>query len=354
MDEIRIGIIGSGMMGAEHIRNFNSIDGAAVTALADPHNDSLDMAEAQSATPVRRFTDHRDLIEADACDAVVVATPNFTHIEVLRDVLPSDLHTIIEKPLCTTVADCETVVELADRSDTVTWMGLEYRYMPPVARLIEEVHAGTIGALKMLSIREHRFPFLVKVKDWNRFSANTGGTLVEKTCHFFDLMNHIIQAAPQRVFATGGQDVNHLDEVYDGEPSDILDNAYVIVEYDNGVRALLDLCMFAEGGRHQEEVVGVGSLGKIEAYLPSSELSIGMRDTSWFSPTTEKVTNPDDVVEGFHHGSSFTEDRRFIEAIRNGTEPEVTVRDGLMSVAVGVAAHRSIEEARPVLMSEVL
>jgi predicted dehydrogenase len=354
MDEIRIGVIGSGMMGAEHIRNFNAIPGAAVTAIADPNEESLDMAEAQSTTPVRRFSDYRDLMDADACDAVVVATPNFTHIDVLRDVIPSHLHTLIEKPLCTNVADCRTVVELADASDTVTWMGLEYRYMPPVARLIDEIHAGAIGSLKMLSIREHRFPFLVKVKDWNRFSANTGGTLVEKTCHFFDLMNHIIQADPSRVFATGGQDVNHLDEVYDGEPSDILDNAYVIVEYDNGVRAMLDLCMFAEGGRHQEEIVGVGDIGKIEAYLPSSEVSIGMRATSWFSPTTEKVSNPDGVVEGFHHGSSYTEDRKFVDAIRSGAAAEVTVRDGLISVAIGVAAHRSIEEGRPVHMSEVL
>ena len=47
---------------------------------------------------------------------------------------------------------------------------MEYRYMPPVARIIEEIHKGTVGDLKMLTIREHRFPFLVKVNNWNRFS----------------------------------------------------------------------------------------------------------------------------------------------------------------------------------------
>ena len=98
----------------------------------------------------------------------------------------------------------------------------------------------------MLSIREHRFPFLVKVGDWNRFNRNTGGTMVEKCCHFFDLMNQVVGAEPVRVMASGGQDVNHLDERYDGETPDILDNAFVVIEYADGSRGMLDLCMFAD------------------------------------------------------------------------------------------------------------
>ena len=81
--------------------------------------------------------------------------------------------------------------------------------------------------LQMLSIREHRFPFLPKVGDWNRFSANTGGTMVEKCCHFFDLMRLIVGSEAVRVYCSGAMDVNHLDEVYPtaGGPvrSDILE-----------------------------------------------------------------------------------------------------------------------------------
>jgi len=62
---------------------------------------------------------------------------------------------------------------------------MEYRYMPPIAELIRQVHAQeATGPAVMLSIREHRYPFLHKVGDWNRFNRNTGGTLVEKCCHF--------------------------------------------------------------------------------------------------------------------------------------------------------------------------
>ena len=56
----------------------------------------------------------------------------------------------------------------------------------------------------MVAIREHRFPFLVKVDNWNRFTKNTGGTLVEKCCHFFDLMIQATGSRPVRVMASGG------------------------------------------------------------------------------------------------------------------------------------------------------
>ena len=96
-----------------------------------------------------------------------------------------------------------------------------------------EIDAGTAGSIKMVAIREHRFPFLVKVDNWNRFSENTGGTLVEKCCHFFDLMMQATRSRPVRVMASAGQDVNHLDEVYDGRNSDIVDNAYVIIDFES-------------------------------------------------------------------------------------------------------------------------
>ena len=86
--------------------------------------------------------------------------------------------------------------------------------MAPFARLIDEVNTGTAGRVRMVSLREHRFPFLEKVGDWNRFEDNTGGTLVEKCCHFFDLMNQVMPGRPERVYASGSQMVNHLDESY--------------------------------------------------------------------------------------------------------------------------------------------
>ena len=357
-DDVRYGIVGVGMMGLEHLRNLAALPGAVVTAVSDPHEPSRLAAVADSdragAPRPAVFADHRDLLASGLCDAVVIASPNMTHVEVLDDVLASGLHVLVEKPLCTTVADCRRVVDAARRHPGVVWVGLEYRYMPPVAALIDEVASGAVGRVHMVAVREHRFPFLAKVGDWNRFNRNTGGTLVEKCCHFFDLLSLLASGRPTRVLASGGQDVNHLDERYDGERPDVLDNALVIVEYDNGVRASLDLCMFAEGSRNQEELSVVGDKGKVEAFLPSGILRKGDR-AGWFAGVTERVVVDGRVVhEGFHHGASYLEHLDFLDAVRTGGAPKVSIEDGLASVAVGIAAQRSITEQRAVTLDEVL
>jgi myo-inositol 2-dehydrogenase/D-chiro-inositol 1-dehydrogenase len=353
--DLRIGVIGTGMMGCEHIRNVNALPGTMVSAVSDPNEIPLGWARdnlGDRASGVEFFRDHRELLASGAVDAVIVASPNHTHAALLADVLAGDMPVLVEKPMCTTIDDCLAVVDLASRRDAITWVGLEYRYMAPVAALLDVVRSGELGDLRMLSIREHRFPFLVKVDNWNRFSRNTGGTLVEKCCHFFDLMNLVVGTRPLRVYASGGQDVNHLDEVYDGERSDILDNAYVIVDYANGVRASLDLCMFAEAGRNEQEIVAVGSRGKAETALPGDGfVHVGRRSDR---SLTRVPADMDPAVghAGFHFGASYVEVARFCDAVRQGTSAEVSVNDGLWSVAVGVAAHRSIDEGRPVNMSE--
>ncbi len=355
---LRYGIIGTGMMGLEHLRNLAAVPGAQITAVADNFEPSrqaaLDEAARVGLEPPAVFDDHRGLLGSGLCDAVVVATPNMTHASVLDDVFDAGLHVLVEKPMCTTVEDCRRIAERAADYPGVVWVGLEYRYMPPVAAVVERVGAGAVGTVKMVAVREHRFPFLVKVGDWNRFNRNTGGTLVEKCCHFFDLMTLIAGSAPVRVLASGGQDVNHLDERYGGETPDILDNALVIVEYESGVRASLDLCMFAEGSTNQEELAVVGDEGKVEAFLPSGIVREGRRRNGPWG-VTEMVAADDRVRhEGFHHGASYVEHLEFARAIRSGGRPAVGVAEGLSSVAVGVAAQRSIVEERAVTLAEVL
>jgi predicted dehydrogenase len=358
MSEIRYGVIGTGMMGVEHVQNILATGRGVVTALADPVVSSLDQALAacgDSSAPLT-FTDHRALLEAGVCDAVVVATPNMTHRSVLADVLAAPVHVLVEKPLCITTAECLEVKALAVDRRHLVWVGLEYRYMPPVTALLNEIRSGAVGTVHMVAIREHRFPFLQKVNDWNRFSANTGGTLVEKTCHFFDLMNLVLDGArPVRVFASGGQSVNHLDEVYDGKRADMLDNAFVIVEYDTGARGLLDLCMFAEATHNQEELSVVGDLGKVEALIPDDELRVGRRGEHWIGGVERRHVVDDSIAhQGLHHGSSFIEHQHFIDAVLEGRDAEVTIDDGLLSVAIGEAAHRSIETGGPVDMADLL
>jgi len=357
-NKIKYAIIGAGCMGQEHILNIEIIDDAEVVALCDTSPESINQCLDLLKNDVSVFTNCEDLVEANIADAYIIATPNFTHIEVLKSVLKSNAHLLIEKPLCTTVEDCKEFASLTENYPGVIWTAMEYRYMPPVKKMIEEIHNKTIGDLHMLSIREHRFPFLHKVDDWNRFAINTGGTLVEKCCHFFDLMRLIAQSEPLKVYASGNQDVNHLDEEYDGKVPDMLDNAFVIVDFENGVRALLDLCMFAENSEYQEELCAVGSIGKIETAVPSNDSGISISDVRIGLRESEKAKKETIAVDeqilavGHHHGSTFYEHQSFIKAIRSNSLPEVSLNDGLVAVAIGEAAELSIKEGRVVEMNE--
>lgn len=366
---IRFGIIGAGSMGREHIENIQALRSGTVTALADPHEPSLQAALALCHGVPGTFADHRELLASGLCDAVVIATPNVTHVRMMRDALEADVHILVEKPLVTRIEDG---LELLDLEKTrrakgrVVWVAQEYRYMPPVAEAIRLTHAGTVGRVQQVAIREHREPFYPKVGNWNRFSANTGGTLVEKCCHYFNLMDLILREHPLRVFASGGQRVNHLDERYDGRTPDILDSAYVVVEYPSGARAMLDLCMFAENSLDSEHVTIVGDEGKIESLLPSGVLRVGRREDwgrreVWGQPSgtgkgvaVRQVRDTNIRYLGQHFGASYVEHERFARAVRDGLPPEIPLEEGLRSVATGLAAHRSIELGRVVEMAEVL
>ena len=360
MNKIRYAIIGTGAMGREHIRNIELIDNAEVSAICDNNKPSIDASLELLKNNIPTFESHIDLMNAEIADAYIIATPNFTHINILKDITKTKAHLLIEKPLCTTVKDCKEFKKITTNYPGLIWTAMEYRYMPPVARFVNEVHKGTIGDLKMLSIREHREPFLVKVNDWNRFAKNSGGTLVEKCCHFFDLMRLITKSEAVRVFASGNQDNNHLSEIYEGKVPDIIDNSFVIVDFENGIRGLLDLCMFAENTKLQEEICGVGNKGKIETGVPSygsglnsSELSIGLRDSEKIEIETV-VVDEKILKAGHHHGSTYYEHIAFLNALKNNLEPEVSLDDGLKAVAIGQAAELSIKEKRVVLLSELI
>ena len=360
MGVIKYAIIGSGTMGREHIRNINLLEDSEVVALCDNHKVSIDESRKDLKNNPRIFSNHNELIEAKIADIYIIATPNFSHIDILKDIIKTKAHLLIEKPLCTNVRDCIHFKKITEGYPGIIWTAMEYRYMPPVAKFIKEIKSGTIGNLKMFSIREHRFPFLVKVNDWNRFSKNTGGTLVEKCCHFFDLMRLVTNSEAVSVYASGAQDVNHLNERYDGKKPDIIDNAFVIINFENDVRCMLDLCMFSENSRLQEELCAVGNIGKIETGVPSflsgkssSDLSIGLRKSSDIQ--IENIEVDETILKaGHHHGSTYYEHIEFQKAIKENLGPQVSLDDGLKAVAIGQAAELSIIEKRIVKLNEIL
>ncbi|UWQ18806.1 Gfo/Idh/MocA family protein [Jannaschia sp. M317] len=356
---IRYGLIGAGMMGQEHIRNINLLDGATVAAVADPDPGmrALSLATAQGGTG---YADAAEMIRDADCDVYLIAAPNDLHAGMVQSLMATDKPILVEKPLATTSADCRDLLNMAKGRMAPIWVAMEYRYMPPIQRLLQAIDQGATGAPRMVSIREHRFPFLPKVDDWNRFNARTGGTLVEKCCHFWDLMRLILKSDPVRVYASAGVDVNHRDERYAGGIPDIVDNAYVVVDFANGTRGMLDLCMFAEGSHWQEFVAVTGPRARCDALIPGparfapdgapreAEFVTSIRALK--QEVREVVHTPAELlIAGDHHGSTFYQHERFLNLVRAGTGvPEVSLEDGYWSVLVGEAAEESARSGQAI------
>lgn len=364
MVTLRYGIIGCGMMGQEHLRNTALLKDVEIAAIFEP--DEAMRARSKALAPKAEFVGSlAELVKRPDVNCLLIASPNDKHLGQLEEIAAiRPLPVLVEKPLFTNTADTARVAALRKRYTAPIWVAMEYRYMPPVTRLIESVAAAT-GGVKMLTIREHRYPFLEKVGDWNRFNERTGGTLVEKCCHFFDLMRHIAQSDPVRVMASGGQGVNHLDERIGNRTPDIWDHAYAIVDFKSGLRAMLELCMFAEGSKYQEEISAVGPTGKIECHVPGpgrfwpahlgpapvAQVIVSPRDPA--GPRTLDVpVDPELLAAGDHNGSTFYQHQRFVDVVRGKGKVEVSLADGWWAAAMGMAAQESARTGQSVTIAD--
>ncbi|OJJ09332.1 oxidoreductase [Alphaproteobacteria bacterium AO1-B] len=359
--KVKYGVIGCGMMGQEHLRNIALLPDTEVVVIFEP-----DVGMAEQAA---RFAPHAKLVDSvdavlnvEELDCILIASPNHCHVPQMEEIRQKrPLPLLVEKPLFTDPKDIAALEAFKASYPAPVWVAMEYRYMPPIAALIEQAEQAT-GGIKMLTIREHRFPFLDKVGSWNRFNRYSGGTFVEKCCHFFDLMRLIIKSEPVRVMASAGQDANHKEELYDGETPDILDNGYVIVDFENGARAMLELCMFAEGSRYQEEVSAVGPAGKIEALVPGPgrfwprDLGEPPVPQLIVSPRNPKgprqidiPVDPTILDAGDHNGSTFYQHQHFVAVVRGEkTDVEVSLEDGRKAVEMGLAAQQSARTGQAV------
>ncbi len=361
------GIIGCGMMGQEHLRNIALLPDTRVSVIFEPDAD-MQKAAAQLAPQARFAQSIGDLLDEPLLDCILIASPNFRHVEQLTEIASKrPLPVLVEKPVFTDQTQVSALNSLIESFPAPIWVAMEYRYMPPITEFLRSAALAT-GGIKMLTIREHRFPFLEKVGNWNRFNRYAGGTFVEKCCHFFDLMRLALGAEPVRVMASGGIDVNHIEERYEGEAPDMLDNGYVIIDFDNGARAMLELCMFAEGSRYQEEVTAVGPKGKIEALVPGpgrfwpdhlgeppvAQVIVSPRFPK--GPMMHEIpVDPTLLEAGDHNGSTFYQHQKFLELVRGERAvPEVSAIDGKLAVLMGIAAQISMSEKRVVEMSELI
>ena len=360
----RFNVIGVGNNGREHIRVTHMEGRATVHGIYDPNPRSIMTAKEEHA----RFSSDElvvyDSLEAacndPAVDGLIICTPNYTHIDVVKVAVKSGKHILLEKPSATTVPDAHTIVEIAEEYRAVFQIGLQYRYKAIYTEAIHEAfERGSIGEVKSVSILEHRVPFLDKVNQWNKFAKFTGDTLVEKCCHYFDLLNLFAGARPVSVYGSGNMAVNFKEFEYNGEKSDILDNAMVVVNYANGVRANFNLCMFAP--MFYEELIVTGDEGWMKASERKDFLAYGKDglelEVLRREDKVSRIMTPQyqrAIQQSGHHGATYFEHVDFINEIDGKESGAATASDGFWAIVVAAAAQESIKTGQVVQIDDFL
>ncbi len=361
----KFNVIGSGMIAQEHMRVTMLEGRGTINGIYDTNEYSIKQAKAMFKElypdiELKVYDNLESACNDPEVQGLIICTPNYSHLEIAKTAVKSKKHILMEKPMVTTLEDAYEMKKLANEYDGIFQIGLQYRYKAIYTEARKEaLNNKALGDIKTVTIVEHRIPFLDKIDQWNKFSEYSGGTLVEKCCHYFDLFNLFAQSKPKYVYAVGDQGVNFIDFEYDGKKSDILDNAIVTVVYENGIKCNFNLCMFAP--MFYEEITICGDEGRIRAYENENYLPeegnlthFEMLCANHRPSIISTPCYPQTIQQSGHMGGTYFEHKSFIDNIDGIKTDTATVEEGFWSVVVGIAAEKSAKTGKIVYIDELL
>lgn len=338
-NKLRFGFLGLGAMGFSHVKSFATLcpDHVEISAICSSNEANIKKVR-EIAPAVNVCKTEAELIQSPL-DAVVVSTPNFTHVPLALDILRHGKHLFLEKPCGITRTECEQLLHATDKTDRIVMIGHELRYSAFFLKIKELVDSGEIGTPRMVWCREFRGPFQKKSQDWIQDERRSGGTLVDKNCHHFDLMNWWVGSRPKRVAAFGGLAVNRIFE----GPHHVNDHVTMSFEYENGVRGTHHLSMFALDFPQEELEMGiVGDGGVLQTRISQIEILQWKRGTNQKEPTIHKV--PAKFGEGWGSHLGFDEIHlEFVNCLLRKRQPMTTVRNCLDATLLAIAGEESIK-----------
>jgi len=213
---MKIGIIGFGYWGTNLVRNFANISGATLEAVADSRIEKADNLKKFSST-ARFFRSADDILRDPGIDAVVIATPVYTHYEIALDALNHDKHVLIEKPMASTSEQATRLIELAEKKNKVLMVDHTYLYTGAVQKMKELVDNGHLGRLEYLD--STRINLGLFQPDIN--------VLWDLAPHDLSILNYLVKEKPFSVQAAG---VSHTK-------NSIENIAYLNVNFESGFNA---------------------------------------------------------------------------------------------------------------------
>ena len=189
---IRIGVIGCGHWGPNHIRAFSQLKNCTVTSIADANEKRLAVV-CEMFPQVRGYAEHGDLLREDGVDAVVVVTPTQSHFAIVTAALEAGKHVLCEKPLCIDTAEGEKLVALAKSKGLVLMVGHIFLFNAGILKVKELIDSGEIGDVRSLSaVRTNLGPV--------RSDVNAAWDLAS---HDVAVFNWLLGAEPIEVQAMG-------------------------------------------------------------------------------------------------------------------------------------------------------
>jgi scyllo-inositol 2-dehydrogenase (NAD+) len=326
---MRVLIAGAGRAGANHAAHLHPGELAGVfDADADA---ARALAERYGATA------HASLEDGlDGCDAVVVATPTFTHRELVVAAASAGRHVLCEKPMALDEAECEAMIAAARDAGVVLQIGFMRRFQPEFAEARRRIEAGDIGepmVVKSLT----RGPGLPPPWAWDIERSN--GMLAEVNSHDFDAVRWLAGSDIVRVYA---ETANRKGAARGVEAEHFYDNAVVALRFASDAIGTIDgTCPADYGYDGRMEVVGSEGLLVIGDVRGQPLLEVRDRDHGVVTPTHR--TWPERFEAGYR-----AQMRAFLASARDGSAPAAGGEDGLAAVRAVRAANRSWLEQRPV------
>lgn len=145
---MRIGLIGAGSVAALHAHAASLIPGVRLSAVCDLKRSAA--AQVAAATDAAVFTDYRHMLDSGDLDAVIVNTPHSMHRQMVLDAAERGLHVLAEKPLATTVADCNSMINACATARVTLTVGHIQHFLPDKLAIAEVLFCGTLGAVRMV------------------------------------------------------------------------------------------------------------------------------------------------------------------------------------------------------------
>lgn len=211
-----IAVIGFGYWGPNLVRNFNALDNAKVVLVADLRQERLSVV-SKNYPDVQITTNIDDVFKNTAVDAVVIATPVFTHFELAKKALESGKHVLLEKPMTSSSAEAEQLINLAEQKGLTLMVDHTFLYTSAVQTIKKYVEDGTIGNIQYFD--SNRINLGLFQPDVN--------VLWDLAPHDISILNHILSENPYSVQATG---ISHTK-------NGIENIAYMTVNYQSDVIA---------------------------------------------------------------------------------------------------------------------